>query len=175
MLMKKILVLLLCAFMLTSFVGCSSRKLAKPETNLDFWIAENVDAVDFSEYHQRYGMMGGQEYYGKGYTPTVDENGEQKDPEECVIYTITNYPDYMSRNKHVTRITITDPNVTVYGLSMNSSNEDIEATMKSNGFKAVEIGDRGYVEWVKGKFHIQFSDEVIRIKVEVSNFLKIQF
>ena len=173
--MKKMLVWLLCVLMMLSLVGCSSKQPEKPETNLDFWIADNVDAVDFSEYQERYGMYGGRQYYGKGYVPTVDENGTRHDPEECVIYTVTSYPDYISRNKHITRITITDPNVTVYGLTINSSKEDIEETMKDNGFKSAAFGDNGNVEWVKGKFHIRFSGGTITIKVDVSNFLKIKF
>ena len=30
---------------------------AKPETNLEFWIAENVDNVDFSKYQEKYGKV----------------------------------------------------------------------------------------------------------------------
>lgn len=172
--MKKAIVFLLSLLLLISLAGCS-RKLAKPETNLEFWIAENVEDVDFSAYQQRYGLMGGREYYGEGYMPTLDENGEQIDPEECVIYTVTKYPDYTSRNSHITRILITDPNVTVYGLTINSSNEDIKSTMENNGFRTKEIGNMGNVEWVKGKFSIRFSKDSIGIRVEVSNFWKVQF
>ena len=172
--MKKAIVFLLSLLLLISLAGCS-RKLAKPETNLEFWIAENVEDVDFSAYQQRYGLMGGREYYGEGYMPTLDENGEQIDPEECVIYTVTKYPDYTSRNSHITRILITDPNVTVYGLTINSSNEDIKSTMENNGFRMKEIGNMGNVEWVKGKFSIRFSEDSIGIGVEVSNFWKVQF
>lgn len=176
--MKKAVVLLLSLLMLVSLVGCSINTLEKPETNLEFWIAENVDDVDFSTYQEkyRYGFMGsGHQYYGTGYTPTTDENGQQVDPEHCVIYTVAPYPDYTSRKCHITEIYINDPDVNVYGLTINSSNGDIEATMKSNGFKCVEIGNAGYKEWVKGKYHISFSDGSIGIKVDVSNFWKIQF
>ena len=74
--MKKVLAL---AIMLLAFclVGCSQNDdindLAQPQTNLEFWIAENVDNVDFSDYQIKYGMMGGTEYYGTGYIPEVDE------------------------------------------------------------------------------------------------------
>ena len=72
--MKKTITLLLCIFVLLTLSGCSSNKLKKPETNLEFWIGENVDDVDFSKYqeHYRYGFMGiGRQYYGTGYTPTT--------------------------------------------------------------------------------------------------------
>ncbi|MBE6542477.1 MAG: hypothetical protein E7672_08565 [Ruminococcaceae bacterium] len=170
--MKKTFALFLCMLLITSLVGCSSDKLLKPKTNLEFWIAENVENFDFSEYQEKFGLMGGRQYYGKGYTPTINENGEQIDPEECVIYTVTNYPDYTSRNSHITQIVITDPSVTVYGLTIHSSSGEIETVLKNHGFKSGRIGKR---EWVKGKFHIVFTEEAITISVDVSNFWRIQF
>lgn len=47
--------------------------------------------------------------------------------------------------------------------------------MESNGFKSVAVGNMGKTEWVKGKFHIMFSEGSISIEVDVSNFWKIQF
>ena len=175
--MKKV-VWLLISLMLISLVSCSVNKLEKPETNLEFWIGENVDNVNFSTYQEkyRYDFMGsGRQYYGTGYMPTMDENGLQVDPEYCVIYTVAPYPDYTSRKCHITEIYISDPDVNIYGLTINSSNEDIEETMASNGFKSVEIGNAGYKEWVNGKYHIRFLDGYIGIKVDLSNFWKIQF
>ena len=109
--MKKILVFIFCIVFSFSLIGCTS--ISKPQTNLEFWIAENVDKIDFSSYQQKYGMFGGNMYYGMGYLPTLDENGQQVDPEYYVIYTVTSYPDYMNKTKHVTRIEITDPKIEV--------------------------------------------------------------
>ena len=176
--MKKAVALLMISLMLFSLVSCSVNKLEKPETNLEFWIGENVDDVDFSTYQEkyRYGFMGsGRQYYGTGYAPTTDENGQQLDPEYCVIYTVAPYPDYLSRKCHITGIYISDPDVNIYGLTINSSTEDIEETMKNNGFQSLEIGNMGHKQWVKGKYHIQFLDGYIGIGVDVSNFWKIQF
>ena len=52
--MKKITTVLLCIIVLLTLAGCSSNKLEKPETNLEFWIGENVDDVDFSKYQEHY-------------------------------------------------------------------------------------------------------------------------
>ena len=114
--MKKILALVLVMILIVSMCACNNAQLpnddtkqsqsevtqqtqnndlSQPITNLEFWIAENVDDVDFSKYQIKYGMMGGTEYYGTGYVPTVDEYGQQIDPEHCVIYTVTSYPDYV--------------------------------------------------------------------------------
>ena len=67
--MKKVLIIFL---MILTFglYGCSKNELPDPNTNLEFWITENVDDVDWSNYQMKYGMMGGNMYYGTGYVPT---------------------------------------------------------------------------------------------------------
>ncbi|MBP3386956.1 MAG: hypothetical protein J6L23_00325, partial [Clostridia bacterium] len=97
--MKRLFALVIVLILIISVSACDnqpthSNDLSQPITNLEFWIAENVDDVDFSKYQIKYGIMGGTEYYGTGYVPTVDEYGQQVDPEHCVIYTVTSYPDY---------------------------------------------------------------------------------
>ena len=173
--MKKIATLLLCIVVLLTLVGCGSSKLEKPETNLEFWIGENVDDVDFSNYQMKYGMFGGNMYYGIGYVPTLDENEQQVDPEHCVIYTVTSYPDYMNKAQHVTRIEITDPEIELYGLSINSSKEDIKNVMEEQGFTVIE-GEYG-ITAEKGKFTFNFNkhSNSITIRVEVTNRLGIVF
>ena len=173
--MKKIATLLLCIVVLLTLVGCSSNKLEKPETNLEFWIGENVDGIDFTNYQMKYGMFGGNMYYGTGYVPTLDENEQQVDPEHCVIYTVTSYPDYMNKAQHVTRIEITDPEIELYGLSINSSKEDIKNVMEEQGFTVIE-GEYG-ITAEKGKFTFNFNkhSNSITIRVEVTNRLGIVF
>ena len=173
--MKRIVLLFLSLFILISFVVCSGSVPRRSDTDLEFWIAENVDDVDLSQYTEKYGLMGGREYYGSGYVPTVDENGEQIDPEHCVIYTVTSYPDYLSEKKHITRITITDPTVAVYGLTLNSSEADIRSVMEKEGFKLKEYENSYGSTYVKGKFSFHFTEECMRISVDVSNIMGIQF
>ena len=170
---KRICLWLLLACML-SVAGCSSALQSKP-SDLEFWIGENVDSVDFSAYQQRYGLMGGREYYASGYVPTVDENGEQKDPECCVIYTVTSYPDYSSKKKHITRITITDPAVEVYGLSIGSAAAEIESVMNSNGFKRQSEANSVGQTYQNGKVTIRFSNDSILIHIKVTNLFGMQF
>ena len=172
--MKKILaVFLLLIFSVGLFAGCN--KLPNPQTNLEFWIGENVDGVDFSKYQMKYGMFGGDMYYGTGYVPTLDENEQQVDPERCVIYTVTSYPDYMSKSLHVTSIEITDPNIEFYGLSINSSKEDIENIMKKHGFSVTE-DERGIIA-NKGKYVFIFNkrSNIIYVSVRVTNRFGIIF
>ena len=141
---------------------------AQPNTNLKFWIAENVDTVDFSKFHEKYGMFGGREYYGSGYAPIIDKNGQQVDPEHCVIYTVTSYPDYSDKAQHVTGIYITDPNVQFYGITLQSSFEEFMTLIKQQGFYITETGDN-FVTAQMGSVWITFTNEWIRIGVEVTN------
>ncbi len=165
--MKRILfTMVVLALLLTVFSSCG-RRLSAPEHDLEFWIAENVDDFDFSNHQQKYGIMGGREYYGIGYVPTLDENGQQVDPEHCVIYTVTNYPDYSNNSRHVTRITITDPAVRVYGLSISSSAEEIKSVMSAEGFTVTESGTALRAE--KDNFLFTFSRDAIKINAEVTN------
>ena len=165
----KIISILLSAIFI---VGCGEN-IAEPEHDLEFWIAENVDDFDFSSYQAKYGIMGGREYYGTGYGPTLDEDGQQIDPEHCVVYTVTNYPDYSSNSRHVTRIEITDPAVTVYGLSLSSSAEEIRATMTAEGFTVT--GSDTALRAERDNFLFTFSKDKITIRAEVTNHFGIVY
>ncbi len=139
-----------------------------PGANLEFWIAENVDKVDFSKHQIKYGMMGGTEYYGTGYVPTVDEHGQQVDPEHCVIYTVTSYPDYSDKEQHITGIYITDPVISFYGISLNASFDDFEHLITQQGFQITDSNENSRTAQ-KGKYSVTFTKGWIKIRVEVEN------
>ena len=164
-------------FFIFTFNACALFKtdnLEKPVTNLEFWIGENVDGVDFSAHQEKYGIMGGREYYGTGYTPTKDENGQQIDPAYCVIYTITSYPDYSDKAQHVTSIYISDPAIELYGITLNSTFEEFEYAVKNAGFEITDSNEN-YRIAKQGKYSITFTNEDIRIRVEVTNKMHIVF
>lgn len=167
------------AFILTFVLVCicvfvfANRKPPRPVTALEFWIGDKVDASTFSGYQMKGGLFGGREYYGTGYVPTLDGN-RQIDPEHCVIYTVTSYPDYSSEKSAVTGIYITDPSVEFYGVSLNSSHKEFEKLMKKQGFKITDTNFNHHTA-KKGKYSVIFSKDSIRIKVKVSNFFHVQF
>lgn len=139
-----------------------------PTTKLEFWVADSVEGVDLSKFQEKYGSFGSTMYYGSGYVPATDENGRQVDPEHCVIYIVTSYPDYSSKEQHVTGIEITDPNVEFYGITLRSSIPDVMELLRQQGFEISEYGE----EWVfarKGSVWINFYAEYIYIGVEVTN------
>ena len=171
--MKRFIVIIFSIILCFVLLPSCGRHLNEPDHNLEFWIAENVDDFDFSNHQPKYGIMGGWEYYGIGYAPTLGEDGQQIDPEHCVIYTVTNYPDYSSNSRHVTRIEITDPAVRVYGLSISSAVEEIKSIMTAEGFTVTESGAAVRAE--RDNFRFTFSKDKITISAEVTNHLGIVY
>jgi hypothetical protein len=108
------------AFLLSS---CQSAAyLSKPsDTNLEFWLTQDVTNQDFSSHVSPGGYFGASAYYGKDY---------QTDAKSYVIYVVTGYPDYADNKKAITGITITDPAITFYSLSLASSQADFDQVMK---------------------------------------------
>ena len=170
---KKIFLIIIAVILIlsTSFIVYRNY-LPNPHTNLEFWVVERVKKGDFKDCSPKYGMFGGDQYYGSEYIPEITEGNMQIDPEYCVIYTVTAYPDYMFNNRYVTGIYITDPKIEIYGLTINSSKEDIIKTLKKKGF-IVKEGNG--VTAKRGKFTINFYDNSISIRAEKTNVMGIQF
>ena len=144
---------------------------ARPEDGtLEFWITENVDGVDWSGHDEVSGWFGAWEYLGKGYHTVKDEAGEMDvRPDIYVTYVITRYPDYSSDTSAVTEIRITDPTVTLYGLSVNSSLEEWDTVMREMGYE-ITSSSNGVAHWAeKDGFHFAYGGGMIRIRAEVTN------
>lgn len=141
----------------------------QPTGSLEFSIAQNVDDVDFSKYQEKYGLMGGREYYGLGYKPTVGEDGHQIDPEHCVIYTVSSYPDYADKAQHITMIYITDPKVEAYGINLNTSFDEFQNILESQGYTRDDTTNENCITMRKDKFSISLTHDWIIIRVEVEN------
>lgn len=166
--MKKILLIMVGLLLIMT-----SCKVHDKNSNLEFYLTEEVTDYDFSNHIPKYGMFGGYQYYGLGYEPKrVEDGGLQIDPDECVIYTLTAYPDYSSKGLFVTSIEITDPDISYFGLNINSTYEEIEKVMKDLGFKKDK--ENGNI-FKKGKYIYSFYDNVIYLRVEVTNIFGIVF
>ena len=169
---KEFLIIIAVILILSTSFIVYRNYLPNPHTNLEFWVVERVKKGDFKDCSPKYGMFGGDQYYGSEYIPEITEGNMQIDPEYCVIYTVTAYPDYMFNNRYVTGIYITDPKIEIYGLTINSSKEDIIKTLKKKGF-IVKEGNGVIAK--RGKFTINFYDNSISIRAEKSNIMGIQF
>ena len=172
--------LLLGTLFLTSCA--SGRVLERPEdTSLEFWIAEKVSTEDFEGHYRVDDAFGCYLYYGKGYQPVEsEEGGGPVQPEHCVKYTITAYPDYSSNQGNfdtVTRIEITDPKVSVYGITCRSSLTEFDRVFTD---LECESQDKGIIHIARiGKTNISFADygesAVLTVWVEVTNRQGIDF
>ena len=110
----------------------------KPEdTTLEFWICDDGSLVDWRGYDEITGWMGAQEFLGKDYH--MSEQGER--PHVRVSYILTAWPDHTDGGSYVTTIEITDPAVSVYGLTVESEPVEFERVMTSMGYKVEQVND----------------------------------
>jgi len=77
-------------------------------------------------------------------------------PKEYVIYQIQNKIE----TNEIIGIIITDPRITIYGLTTNSNEKDIKSTMKKRGFSFKEYYGRDPT-YVKGDVEFCFTSETI--------------
>lgn len=104
-------------------------------TSLEFWITEDVKDRDWTGHDEIYGWMGAREFLGSGYKKNEDPTGSNQHPEHYVSYVITAWPDYADGGEFVTDITVTDPAVMVYGLTIESTYEEFDAVFESLGYE----------------------------------------
>jgi len=104
-------------------------------TSLEFWITEDVKDRDWTGHDEIYGWMGAREFLGSGYKKNEDPTGSNQHPEHYVSYVITAWPDYVDGGEFVTDITVTDPAVTVYGLTIVSTYEEFDAVFEPLGYE----------------------------------------
>lgn len=174
--MKKLLALLLTVSVLCVFSGCVL-KLSMPEdTDLAFWLTYEVKQGDFEGYNVEPYTVGGQRYYPAKYEPVTDvAEGVGVAPEICVIYEVTSYPDYSDKTKCVTYISVTDPEVRVYGLTINSTEDEFRRVMAEKGF-SVSYPASTFMEAVRGKETVSFTPgKRIIAKVGITNRYGIKY
>lgn len=161
--MKQNLTILIASFLL---VGCGgSKTLERPSESVDesrqlaFWITQRVTLEDFKGCTYLPGWFGAYEYLDSRY-----QEVDGKAPEVHVTYVISGYPD-CADDLAVTQIDITDPNIVVYGLTMNSSEEEITNTMSELGFSKTKDQTR----WGKNNCYFEFSKKSIFIVAPSTN------
>ena len=151
------IIIVLCAAIF--IIGYTNNKVPRPDTNLEFWIDQGANDIDDSQCtkytHRKYLGAG---YAVEGYVL----------PKHYVLYTITS-PSGLSPNR-ISNIQITDPAVKLYGLSLDSSKEEIVSTMEAEGFNVGEIESGQTIVAIKTMFDkrysIYFSEKEIRMTVE---------
>ncbi len=141
----------------------------KPEgTELEFWIGDRYADLDLSGHIEKYGMWGGRQYYGLGYVPTEVEGYGQKDPEHYVRYVFTGFPDH-SDSMAVSYIEFNDPNINIWGLTVNSTDEEFTEVLEGLGFKVTDSGT--FISAKRGRLDISLSasTHTMQIRYDVTN------
>ncbi len=102
--------------------------------DLDYWISEAVDinGIDASQIYEKSDER--IVYLDSNYSFQSNTDGSPVLPKECVIYHFS-----LSENVwNVSSIHVTDPIVKIFGLTMNSSSNKIQYTLKKLGFKYLD-------------------------------------
>lgn len=127
--------------------------------------------------------MGAEEYYGKGYSPAKDDEGNDVKPEHYVSYLVSAYPDYADGGQYITQIEITDPKVAVYGITVNSTEEQFRDVFTELGYTLSKreytgrydvIAEKDGISYYYSK-EIQTGKTMLTITAEVTNRDNIQF
>ena len=179
--MKKIGFSIAAAAFTMLITGCDAKKaiyLSRPDdTNLEFWITQSVAFEDFKEKGCTYlpGWFGADEYLDSRYVADTRE-GQATAPDIHVTYLLTGYPDTID-GKAITRIEITDPSITVYGLSLISTAEEIKTRMKGVADSISDMSEnnaRCVVFKIKN-CSFGFASGIITISVPVTNNNNVQY
>ena len=158
--------------LMATLCSCSTFYLKKPaDTNLDFWITERAERQEFEEKGCTLlpGWFGAEEYLDHRYA--AEASGDMTvAPAVHVTYLLSGYPDTKDEWA-VIRIHITDPEITVYGLTMNSTNTEIEGRMAdmTDKFHYSEVNDVLHISFNVGKCVFDFSSSAINIGVPTTN------
>ncbi len=143
------------------------------DSELLFWITQDVTGVDFSAYRNKAYLLGAVEYIPASYA---------EGSSEYVGYLVSAYPDYADGGKFVTRIFITDRNVRVLGgLTITATVAEWDTALTKLYFERQESSesldkDTEYKElWISGdrKLHVALMKKAgaycLSIEAPVSN------
>ena len=82
-------------------------------------------------------------YLSNNYQPIINDDGTLSAPKEYVSYWFMNYPTFQIGTDRILSIVITDPNVSVWGLTINSSKEEMVEIFNKIGFDIDGPGKHG--------------------------------
>ena len=161
-----VLILLLCTVTLM-FSSCAEEKLDKPaDTNLEYWLLDDPNTDEWTKSGDDFLST---RYLAKGYEPVLDKDGNTTAPENRVVYYVENYPIKEIGTKKILGIWITDPNVYVWGLTVNSTREEVVEIMEKMGFETRDQSPYTYVGR-KDNYKVIFRFEYKIIEIHYDQF-----
>ena len=112
-------------------------------------------------------------YFGTGYSNPYTDG---RYPERYVAYSVAAWPDYADGGQYITRIDITDPAVTLYGLTAGSSFEEFDAVFRGMGYALHTLDDGFTVTHTAAKHGVSFifqavqgGGAVLSVSADISN------
>ena len=144
---------------LTSCVALNTDLQVRPKDyDLDYWLTEKIDVANMDKslfYQSKYE---GYETYLDSRYDFVKEQEKTKLPEVYATYSVN------LEKSMIETIIIKDPTISVYGLSMNSSEASIKKTLLRMGFTYQEYSGR-YPSYIKKGFDFTINDSIMILQV----------
>ena len=170
--LAKVMIVVLLVVSVISFSACAPKvELAKPEnTNLEYWLLDKLDNEGCTKLDAIVGTKV-EFYLAKGYEAIVTENGKLGAPESAVVYEIEKYP-YRDWGIlwRIGSIKISDPDVFVWGLTINSTREEFSKVMTDLGFE-FRSEDETYIAFSLDKYYVGLRyGEYLRITYDIPFF-----
>ena len=179
-----VLILMISVFCMS---GCSigTKKLVNDINANATWemgLLLPEEEMQFSEYG--YGIVPGfgiTGYYDKKYGEADINTAEM--PPTYVLYSVTSYPDTMSKKKCITRIEVHDPDVEIYGFSIGDSSEAFGELLREMGFQPYNDYNARMDRFKKGRIVIYYGVDpdtqtifnAMTVAVETTNHCGIVF
>jgi hypothetical protein len=123
-------------------------------------------------------ILGGT-YLANGYEAVLNESSHnllypKNAPEHAVVYSTENYPIEEIGIKKITGIHITDPEIHVWGLTVNSTREEVVEVMEKMGFEERHLGNDLYCG-DKGQYTVIFRFSSKKIEIRYNSFGIIEY
>lgn len=163
--MKKIitLVLLLCTLLLLLSSCGAQPAIAKPEdTNIEYWLLEEPVKDNMTEVLSNHMQV---RYMAAGYTE------ESKDG--CVYYETHRYSNKVIGTHKIDVIIIEDPEVTMWGIDINSTHEEVKAALSEVGFD--EISYEEYSTFTYSHFEYKDNDGTYNFDINYGRFIRLSY
>jgi hypothetical protein len=165
LIMKRLvaLLLLLCTFVLFLSSCGDQSAIAKPEdTNLEYWLFDKPDKDNMTEILSNHMQV---RYIAAGYT--------EESQGGCVYYETHRYSNRVIGKHKIDVIIIEDPEVTMWGIDINSSYEEIKKALTKVGFD--ESSYEEYSTYTYSHFEYKDKDGIYHFDINYGRFIRLSY
>ena len=149
----------------TSLTSCNKSEIdisKRPsDYKMDFWLNERIKSNELNDslvYGYKYDSI--YTYLDSHYSFTTIDKAK-KLPDYCVIYDVCLEEEIAT----IQAIFITDPKISIYGLSLKSSSYQINRTLSNMGFEYYDQYSGWYPSYLKEEYSFTFTGKRIILSV----------